>query len=119
MKLKRIVATAAFGGAVAAAAFGVGAGIAQADLKGPPGPPWVPGNGDWGPGANVGRPGNPLPPGQGYLPPPGHRGDYDDIIPVWAPPPPRPPVWAPWLPVVWNGDLPGWGVWWNGGFIQL
>ena len=110
MKLKKFVAAAAFGAAV----LGAGAGIAQADPHGPPGPPCV-----TGPGVNVGGPGNPLPPGQGYLPPPGHRGDIDGIVPVWAPPPPRPPVWAPWLPVVWNGDLPGWGVWWNGGFIRL
>ncbi|MGY4712912.1 hypothetical protein ACXDF8_25755 [Mycolicibacterium sp. CBM1] len=35
------------------------------------------------------------------------------------PPGPSGPPWAPWLPVVWNADLSGWGVWWNGGFIQL
>jgi hypothetical protein len=115
MTWKSIAATAA----MAAAAFGFAAGVAQADPHGPPGPPWLPGGP--GPGANVGAPGNPLPPGQGYLPPPGHRGDIDGVVPVWAPPPPPPPppVWAPWLPVVWNADLPGWGVWWNGGFLQL
>ena len=114
MRLRKIAAQAVLAGALGAAALGAGA--AQADPHGPPGPPWIP---DPGPGANVGAPGNPLPPGQGYLPPPGHRGDLDGVIPVWAPPPPLPPVWAPWLPVVWNDDLPGWGVWWNGGFIQL
>lgn len=96
--------------------LGAGAGFAQADPHGPPGPP-PPGPG--GPGANVGAPGNPLPPGQGYQPPPGHSATIDDVVPVWAPPAPPPPVWAPWLPVVWNADLPAWGVWWNGGFIQL
>ena len=114
MKTKKFAAQAAFAGTVGAAALGLGAGLAQADPHGPPGPPWIP-----GPGVNAGAPGNPLPPGQGYLPPPGHRGDIDNVIPVWAPPPPPPPYWAPWLPVVWNVDLPGWGVWWNGGFIQL
>jgi hypothetical protein len=43
----------------------------------------------------------------------------DDVVPAWAPPAPPPPPWAPWLPVIWNADLPAWGVWWNGGFIQL
>lgn len=114
MKLKKIAVQAAFASAVGAAALGLGAALAQADPPGPPGPPWIP-----GPGVNAGAPGNPLPPGQGYLPPPGHRGDINGVIPVWAPPPPPPPYWAPWLPVVWNVDLPGWGVWWNGGFIQL
>jgi hypothetical protein len=101
--------------AAVAVVMTLGAGFAQADPYPPPPPPWVPG----GPGANVGGPGNPLPPGQGYIPPPGHSAEIDDIVPAWAPPAPRPPVWAPWLPVVWNEDLLAWGVWWNGAFIQL
>lgn len=54
-----------------------------------------------------------------YAPPPGHRAGIDGVVPMWAPPPPRPPLWAPWVPVVWNADLPAWGVWWNGAFIRL
>jgi len=118
MSFTKIAAQAALTGALGAVALGLGAGLAGADPHGPPGPPWVPGDVS-GPGANVGGPGNPLPPGQGYQPPPGHSAQIDDVIPVWAPPPPPPPSWAPWLPVVWNADLPGWGVWWNGGFIRL
>ena len=114
MKLKKFAAHTVVAGAFGAAALGLGAGLAQAAPHGPPAPPLIP-----GPGANAGAQGNPLPPGQGYQPPPGHRGDIDDVIPVWAPPPPPPPYWAPWLPVVWNADLPARGVWWNGGFIQL
>ena len=64
------------------------------------------------------RTGQPAAAGQGYLPPPGHRGDIDGIVPVWAPPPPGRRCGAPWLPVVWNGSA-GLGVWWNGGFIRL
>jgi hypothetical protein len=101
MTISTMAATVAFAVAAAAVTLGAGAGFAQAD---PPGPPWDPG---------------PLPPGQGYLPPPGHRADIDGVVPVWAPPAPPPPPWAPWLPVVWNADLLAWGVWWNGGFIQL
>lgn len=85
------VALAAVAGAVALSA---GAGLAQAD---PPHPP----------------------PGPGYQPPPGHSALIDDVVPAWAPPAPPPPPWAPWLPVIWNADLPAWGVWWNGAFIQL
>jgi hypothetical protein len=114
MRLRNFAAQAALAGALGAAALGLGTGLAQADPKVPPGPPWI-----QGPGVNPGAPGNPLLPGQGYFPPPGHRGDIDGVIPVWAPPPPPPPFWAPWLPVVWNADLPAWGVWRNGGFIRL
>lgn len=89
------VAFAAVAGAIA-----LGAGVAHADPPGPPPPP-------------------PLPPGQGYQPPPGHSALIDDVVPASAPPAPPPPLWAPWLPVVWNADLPAWGVWWNGAFIQL
>lgn len=92
------------------------------------------GPGQWpprvtGPGVNAGEPGNPLPPGQGFLPPPGHGGPmpqdripYPDIPdwvnnPVTPPPgtPPAPPLpdWAGYVPnaaVVWNADLNAWGV---------
>ena len=80
MKLKKLAAQTAMAGALGAAALGLGAGLAQADPHGPPGPPWIP-----GPGVNAGAPGNPLPPGQGYLPPPGHRGDIDDVHPGLGP----------------------------------
>jgi hypothetical protein len=116
MKLKRTAAKITLAGAISiAAAAGLGAGLAQAD---PPNPaPWpIPGP-DLGPGVDVGGPGNPLPPGQGYLPPPGHRDDF--VVPVWAPPAPPPPFWAPWLPVEWNTELNAWGVWWNGSFQTL
>ncbi|AQT81060.1 hypothetical protein B1R94_20030 [Mycolicibacterium litorale] len=118
MKRTKMFAYAALVGAVIS---GAGAGLAHAAPPGPPGPPGPPPPipGGPGPGANVGGPGNPLPPGQGYLPPPGHLAQIDGVVPAWAPPPPPPPPWAPWLPVVWNADLPGWGVWWNGGFIRL
>jgi hypothetical protein len=107
MKLSKIVAGLVVSGALGAAA--VGAGAASADPKWPS-PPWP----DPGPGVNVGAPGNPLPPGQNGFPPPGHRDDF--VVPVWAPPAPPPPYWAPWLPVEWNADFNAWGVWWNGGF---
>ena len=45
MKLKKIAAQTALAGAVGAAALGLGAGLAQADPHGPPGPPWIPGTG--------------------------------------------------------------------------
>jgi hypothetical protein len=115
MTITKFTTKVALAATAAVTTLSVGAGLAQADPHGPPGPPWVPG----GPGVNAGAPGNPQPPGQGYQPPPGHRADYDNVVPVWAPPAPPPPPWAPWLPVVWNADLPAWGVWWNGGFIQL
>lgn len=114
MKLSRIAARAALLAALAAAALGVRADLASADPHDPPWPPVDP-----GPGVNAGWPGNPLPPGQGYVPPPGHRGGFTGVAPMWAPPAPAPPWWAPWLPVVWNDDLPSWGVWWNGAFVTL
>ena len=95
-----MTAKVAFATVVGAIAVTAGAGLAHADPPGPPPPP-------------------PLPPGQGYQPLPGRTAVVDDVVPVWAPPAPRPPLWAPWLPVVWNPDLPAWGVWWNGSFIQL
>ncbi|BBX03698.1 hypothetical protein BST36_25855 [Mycolicibacterium moriokaense] len=110
MNVKKRVVTAICAGALAGAALGIGSGVANAGPKWPgPPPPWpVP-----GPGANFGGPGNPLPPGHGGLPPPGHR-NY--VVPVWAPPAPPPPYWAPWLPVEWNSELNVWGVHWNGEF---
>jgi hypothetical protein len=114
MKLKRTAAKATLVGALSLAAAGLGTGLAHAEPPVPPPPPWPVPAPDYGPGANVGAPGNPLPPGQGYLPPPGHRDDL--VIPMWAPPAPPPPWWAPWAPVEWNWDLNAWGVWWNGEF---
>jgi hypothetical protein len=77
---------------------------------------------------NAGTPGNPLPPGQGFLPPPGHGGpgfdariSYPDT-PLWVTVPVLPPLGAPplpdlpdWavnlnLPTVWNPELNAWGV---------
>jgi hypothetical protein len=64
--------------------------------------------------------GGPALPGRDFMPP-GHAGPLpeDAVVPVWAPPAPPPPYWAPWLPVVWNTDLNAWGVWWNGNFQKL
>lgn len=63
-------------GALALAALGLGAGVAQAD----PWDPWIPGIP--GPGVNIGVPGNPLPPGQvkQFIP------NVDDIVPNWGAP---------------------------------
>jgi len=113
MNLKKLAGTAALAAALAGVALGAGAGAAAADPKWPGPPPWIP-----GPGVNVGAPGNPFPPGQRGLPPPGHRDDFV-VVPVWAPPAPPPPFWAPWLPVVWNAEFNAWGVYANGGFQTL
>jgi hypothetical protein len=43
----------------------------------------------------------------------------DAVVPMWAPPAPSPPVWAPWQPDVWNTELNPSGVWWNGSFQTL
>jgi hypothetical protein len=118
MKLKRTAAKATLVGALSIAAAGFGAGLAHADPPFPTPPPWPIPAPDDGPGVNVGAPGNPLPPGQGYLPPPGHAR-ADNVAPMWAPPAPPPPFWAPWLPVEWNTELNAWGVWWNGSFQTL
>jgi hypothetical protein len=121
MKLKRTAAKATLVGALSIAAAGFGAGLAHADPPFPTPPPWpVPAPAD-GPGANAGAPGNPLPPGRDFMPPPGHGGPMpqDAVVPMWAPPAPPPPFWAPWLPVVWNTELNAWGVWWNGSFQTL
>jgi len=121
MKFKRTAAKATLIGAMSIAAAGFGAGLAHADPPFPTPPPWPIPAPDDGPGANVGAPGNPLPPGQGYMPPPGHTGPtpQDAVVPLWAPPAPSPPSWAPWLPVVWNTEINAWGVWWNGSFQTL
>lgn len=139
--IKKIAAGAATAGVIGLGGLGVGAGLAHADPHvTPPGP----GNSDhgngngngqyqWppmvtGPGVNAGTPGNPLPPGQGFLPPPGHGGpaldariSYPDI-PDWVTMPVLPPLDIPqpelpdWavnlnLPAVWNPELNAWGVW--------
>ena len=101
MKLKRTAAKATVVGALSIAAAGLGAGLAHADTPVPTPPP--------------------LPPGRIFTPPPGHGGPMpqDAVVPMWAPPAPPPPFWAPWLPVVWNTDVNAWGVWWNGSFQTL
>jgi hypothetical protein len=119
MKLRRTAATATLAGAMSIAAAVFGAGLAHADPPFPTPPPVPPSN--HSPGVNLGAPGNPAPPGQGFQPPQGHDGPIpqDAVVPMWAPPAPPPPFWAPWLPVVWNTDLNAWGVWWNGTFQTL
>jgi hypothetical protein len=120
LHLKTTAAKAALAGALGVAAMGLGAGLAHAEPPLPPPPPWPVPAPDYGPGANYGARGNPLPPGQGYLPPPGHGGPTPNAVaPLWAPPAPPPPYWAPWLPVEWNWELNALGVWWNGGFQTL
>lgn len=114
MDVRRFAARAVLAVGLVVAALGFRPDLAHGE---PHMPPWMPV--DPGPGVNVGRPGNPMPPGQGYAPPPGHRSGLGVVVPMWAPRPPGPPSWAPWLPVVWNDDLPAWGVWWNGGFVRL
>jgi hypothetical protein len=118
MKLKRTAAKATLVGALSIAVAGFGAGLAHADPPFPTPRPWPIPAPDDGPGANVGAPGNPYPPGQNYTPPPGHGGP-ESVAPMWAPPAPPSPFWAPWLPVVWNTELNAWGVWWNGSFQTL
>lgn len=142
MNLNKITATAAMAGGLGAAAFGIGAGLAQADpgIPGPgpniPGPnvpgPNVPGDRDvpghgqlpgqgWpvcngGPGVNCNGPGSPLPPGQDRFPPPGH---YNDPVRYGLPATWIPPVGDPdgtQLPVVFNPDLGQWGVNTSSGF---
>jgi hypothetical protein len=105
MKPTRTVAKATLVGAMSIAAAGLGAGLAHADPPFPPQPPWP----------------IPAPPGHDFQPPPGHGGPipHDTVVPVWAPPAPPPPFWAPWLPVVWNAEINAWGVWWNGSFQTL
>lgn len=102
MNVRKSVVTAICAGAVVGGALGIGAGVANGDPKWP-GPPWPPVP---GPGVNIGAPGHPLPPG--------HRPRV--VVPVWAPAPPPPPHWAPWLPVEWNSEVNAWGVQWDGGF---
>ncbi len=114
MNFKKIASGALMAGAIGLSAVALGSGTAQADKHGP-----CP-----GPGVNCIWPGNPLPPGQGFLPPPGHRGDFvpddwNEFVPDWAPPRPVVPDWAPGASVVWNADIGSWGIWWNGGFVRL
>lgn len=113
MKLKQTAAKATLVGALSIAAAGFGAGLAHADQPFPAPPPWPIPAVDDGPGANVGAPGNPWPPGHGGPMP------QDAVVPMWAPPAPPPPFWAPWLPVVWNTEINAWGVWWNSSFQTL
>lgn len=123
MTMKKIMAGTAMAGALGLAALGLGAGIAQADPKGP-----GPGHDDiWLPGDPPGH--NPFgPPGQvkkdpflGPVPnpfygvPPGHWDDpaYFGLPTVWLPPD-IPGVTEP-LPLVFNPDTTAWGVWIPGG----
>ncbi|BBZ69652.1 hypothetical protein [Mycobacterium paraseoulense] len=132
MKLNTIAAGAVMAGTITSAAFGIGAGLAQAepgghgpgpnvpgpnvpgvpDRDGPGQAPYVPGqpicNG--GPGANCNGPGSPLPPGQDRFPPPGH---YDDpgrygLPTTWVPPVGDPDGTR--LPLVFNPQYNAWGV---------
>lgn len=128
MDLSKFAAGALMAGTITSAAFGIGAGIAQADPNGPnmPGPnvpgPNVPGpdmrgpgqlpppgvpvcNG--GPGANCNGPGTPLPPGQHGFPPPGH---YNDPVGYGLPPRWTPPGQPGDYPVVFNPAVHQWGV---------
>jgi hypothetical protein len=137
--IKKIAAGAATAGVLGLGGLGVGAGLAQADPHVTPPTPGHSdngngnGNGQWpttitGPGVNFGGPGNPLPPGQGFLPPPGHGGPaldariYYPSIPDWVTNPelpsvniPQPPLpdWAAnlGLQAVFNPELNAWGVW--------
>lgn len=81
-------------------------GVAHAEPGPAPGPPVDP-----GPTVSTGP--------DGTSTPSGHPGRLEGVVPMWAPPPPRPPDWAPWLPVVWNSAVSTWGVWWNGSFLRL
>src|SRR5258705_896103 len=121
MKLRRTAAKAPLVGAMSIAAAGFGAGLPHAVPPSPPPPPWpIPAHAD-GSGANVAAAGNAAPAGHDLLPPPGNGGAMrqDAVVPMWAPPAPPPPIWAPWQPVVWNTELNAWGVWWNGSFQTL
>ncbi|KAA0104234.1 hypothetical protein [Mycolicibacterium sp. P1-5] len=138
MDIKKIAAGAATAGVLGLGGLGVGAGLAQASPPVPPNPGHSDngnGNGNghdqWpttitGPGVNFGAPGNPLPPGQGFLPPPGHGGPALDArifyphIPDWVNvavptdiPVPELPDWAAnlGLQAVFNPELNAWGVW--------
>lgn len=133
MKMKTFAAGFATAGVLGLGGLGVAAGPAQADPHTPPPHPTNPGNSDssgtttTGPGVNAGVPGNPLPPGQGYLPPPGHGGPMPQdrisfpappswvtmpvMPPMGAPPQPELPDWAAGLPLTWDPDLSAWGVW--------
>lgn len=109
MNVKRTTAKATLAGAIGAAALGLGAGIAQAEPTFPvPPPPPVPAPA--APGVNVEGPTLNAPgisvegPGASIAPP------------VWAPPQPPAPSWAPWLPVQWNAEAQAWGVYTNVGF---
>lgn len=134
MKLNKFAASAAMAAGLGSAAFGIGAGLAQADpgipgpnipgpnIPGPdlPGPGQVPGPGVpglpagcVGPGANCYGPGSPLPPGQNGFPPPGHYNDpgrygYPAVYTL--------PNTNVTLPVVFNPDLGQWGVQTDTGF---
>ena len=150
MDMKKLAAAAATAGLLGLG----GAAAAHADPHTPPPSPSGPGNSDhnanpgngsptqWpatitGPGVNAGAPGNPLPPGQGFLPPPGHGGPMPQdripfpstpswvtmpvLPPLGAPPQPTLPDWATGLPVFWDPDLAAWGVWdaQTGTFVRI
>ncbi|GAB3031831.1 hypothetical protein [Mycobacterium bourgelatii] len=104
MTLKKFAAGAAMAGGFALGAFGLGAGVAQADpnIPGIPGPV-CPG----GPGVNCNGPGTPLPPGQHGFPPPGH---YNDPVSYGLPATWVAPNTNVALPVVFNPSVGAWGV---------
>ena len=105
MKLKRTAAKATLMGAMSIAAAGFGAGMAQADPRFPSRHRGRFRHRTNGPGGQR-RAGNRTA-GTRLPPPPGHGGPMpqDAVAPMWAPPAPPPPFWAPWLPVVWNTEL--------------
>lgn len=107
MRLNRIAAGAVMAGTITSAAFGIGAGVAQADPQGP-NPPGCVG----GPGVNCNGPGTPLPPGQHGFPPPGH---YNDPVGFGYPARWTPPGQPGDYPVVFNPATNQWGVFLPGG----
>jgi hypothetical protein len=122
MRMKKFAAGAAMAGAVGAVALGFGTGAAQAKpgphVPGVPGVPdivdgcvpttvWPPGHNGCGPPGQIMN-GNPVVPGLTGVPP-GH----------WLPPDAAELGIPGPLPVVWNPDVVGWGVWWLDQFIPV
>lgn len=122
MKIKKFAASAGLAAALGLGVLAIGNGAAHGDPKPWPVIPPIPSDGGWLPGDPPGH--NPWgPPGQVmkqpgpfYGVPPGH---WDDPVSfgmpaVWLPP--NVGVTIP-LPVVFNPDFSGWGVWVNPGFF--
>lgn len=112
MQFKKTAVKATLVGAMGAAALGLGAGLAPADPMYPSPPPWIPMPAEAGtaPGVSVNGP---------SLNAPGISAQGPDVNvapPVWAPPRPPSPPWAPTLPVAWDAGTQAWGVYTNAGF---